>query len=323
MKIEGNENKFLKEINQYQMLLAKKYRTLMQKENDPATIEHIHLLREQETKLLNAVTGEDAFCLSEILLSCMNITSSEINILKNKQTFFSSNRRLLQELITIMSEDDDFDIYLDETVSADVSSFLSHNCYGVSVTDPFGNFLNLNKCFCEDHAYLFLGLLEQNKEKISKKEYKRIYYEFLYLYPNIFENIIDKNRKITRESSQILANSYRAKATFFDEKYDYNSLWEIFCYYPYYKSMENLSTIKDDELEQTQTKRKFLVYQLYLQSLLETVPYKQIPNIITVANQLYDDGPKFFNEENQKALKTANRINHDVYETAKQKTYQK
>jgi len=309
------------EINHYQLLLAKEYRKLLKEEEHSPIIEHIHLLREQEKKLLDCVSQEDSIILFEILLTHIMATCSEIDIIKSEQTFFSSNRRLLQQLITIMSEDDDFDSYLKEIATPHAREFLVHNYYSASVSDPFGYFINLNKNFGEDHAYLFLGLLDQNKEKISIEEYKKIYYEFLYLYPDIFESIIDKNRKITRESSQILASTYHGRATFFDEKYDFNGLKELFCYQTYYDSVKALSTIKDEELEQEKVKRKFFIYQLYIQSALESISYHQIPNVITMFNQIQEAEPSFFNKENKIALETLNKINSAVYET--KKTYQK
>lgn len=313
MKFTPKEKNFLTLITKYQYLLAKQYCQFKNFKESNKISENIILIREQELKLIHELSDKEAMHLLIKVLNYSEISyerNAEIEILRMSP--FCSLDRLATQLLQKINEDLLLG-QLDVNMHHNTANYMLHNYYGsIQIPDYF-----LNYWIRLDQAQLFLGKLEEEKEKLSAITYYQIKNGFLYLYPELLDEIYLKNQLITSQNSQILANRLKSFCNWWEEEADI--LRSEILFYPITDSINYLASYTDDIWDQSQ--EQVHIAKLYIQNFLEPMEADTIEILCDDINSYYDSNQiDPFHEKNQQAYQY---LNDTITEIQFKKAYYK
>mgnify|MGYP004510024055 CR=1 FL=1 len=282
-------------LYRYQNLIAKEHIALMNDENYEKHLPHIQLLREEEKKILSRITPKQAFDYFHYfqqLFQTKQDYNIEFDLLTNEnhQKLFPY-QRLYIELLTILAEDEQYFVENEDDYDF-LFSYLFTNFVppGLEIDD-----LVLYRL---DHVERLIGLLEDAKEMKVANEFQQ---QLLFLYPELMDEMILKNQKITRTSAKISATRFDTSCKFYHQ-YEpfYSDQKMLLAENPIYYTTLLLSNITDQDLEKRTYQNQAMLAKCYLASFIETLnPIQSDILAEEMFSSLYDEKPNRFNDTNK------------------------
>ena len=265
LNLEKNEQKLLNDLYLYNKRLEEVYFSSNKDEKIITMIEDI--INEK----LKRITPKTAYKLLNNLYKDNLIDKyhgNEIKIINDLNIDLAKQRLGIDLLKTALSSSIFFDLF-NENITTGFDNYCINNMI------PY--FLNgcpyLNYLFILDHAEIFLGLINSNKN-INNTIKENINKKFLFLYNDLEKEL--KNINITKETTSILANRYDNFINLYlPQSQDIKSLLSLnsLC-----QEVVEMLKIKDDEVGDYST---IFMGKDYLWSLLEPLDlnyYNQFAN---------------------------------------------
>lgn len=265
LNLEKNEQKLLNDLYLYNKRLEEVYFSSNKDEKIITMIEDI--INEK----LKRITPKTAYKLLNNLYKDNLIDKyhgNEIKIINDLNIDLAKQRLGIDLLKTALSSSIFFDLF-NENITTGFDNYCINNMI------PY--FLNgcpyLNYLFILDHAEIFLGLINSNKN-INNTIKENITKKFLFLYNDLEKEL--KNINITKETTSILANRYDNFINLYlPQSQDIKSLLSLnsLC-----QEVVEMLKIKDDEVGDYST---IFMGKDYLWSLLEPLDlnyYNQFAN---------------------------------------------
>ena len=303
--LNEKEQQIYQKLQKYHILLRKQYHQLLTTKDEATILDHISLIREEEKKILNSMSPSLARKLFLETARQMKLSFNyyiDTYLLGSRRDLFSKNNRLLIQLLHHLEADNN--IWFENIDINDYTiSYLSTNYYPEHFDPSLLHPLRL------DIAERFLGLVHEKETDTAR--YRQLTYGFLFIYPDLLDEALIKNRVINRQNSQLLANRFDSFINISKRKYLAEYKQDLIAH-PLYRSLTLLSRINDERWSNPTYQTIKDEYTIYLQAVLETLNLDQMQESIADVYSFADYiGKPFSHSHNRQA-------SEHIYQTIEQ-----